>query len=171
VKQRTVKLRTAERQRSRGIAELAVLVRFGDLVVAVAAQRVSRIVMADEVADAPGRATPSIRLGASVLPAWDLGALLGFSEPPAAWLVMTTSDEPNAATIALGTGPCMAVASHEDISALPPGVVSAPSAAILGVFATDVTLRDRGAGHLGLRVDPMHLIGASALAAAQRGEQ
>ena len=171
MKQRSIKLRTAAPQRTRGIAELAVLVRFGELVVAVAAQRVSRIVMADEVVDAPDRATPSVRLGATVLPAWNLGELLGIAEAPAAWLVMTTSDEPNASTIALGTGPCMAVASHDELSALPPGVVSAPAAAVLGVFATDANLRERGAGHLGMRVDPMRLIGASALAIAQRGER
>ena len=171
MKQRSIKLRTAEPQRSHGIGELAVLVRFGTLVVAVAAQRVSRIVMADEVVDAPGRATRCIRIGATVLPAWDLGELLGLSEPPAAWLVMTTSDEPTAGSIALGTGPCLAVASHDELSALPAGVVSAPTAALLGVFATDANLRDRGAGHLGVRVDPLCLIGATALAVAQRGAQ
>lgn len=170
MKQRSVKLRTAERPRSRGIAELAVLVRFGELVVAIAAQRVSRIVMADEAVEVPGRATPCIRLGTQVLPAWDLGELLGLSEPRAAWLVIATSDEPSASTIALSTGPCMAVASHDELSALPPGVVSAPAEAVLGVFATDATLRERGAGHLGVRVDPMRLIGAAALALAERGE-
>jgi hypothetical protein len=168
VKLRTVSTRKPELVRGRAIAELAVMVRFGELVVAVAAERVSRIVMADEAEPVAG-ATPSVRIGGAVLPAWDLGKLLGLVDPPAAWLVMTTSDEPNAPVIALGTGPCVAVASHDGISPLPIGVVSAPLAAVLGVFVTDPALRERGVGSLGVRVDPMRLIGAQALAAARRG--
>jgi hypothetical protein len=42
---------------------------------------------------------------------------------------------------------------------------------VVGVFATDPTLRVRGIGQLGVRVDPLRLIGAAALAAAQRGER
>jgi hypothetical protein len=168
VKLRSVKLRAADWLRSRDISELAVMVRFGELVVAIAAQRVARIVMADEAVAVAGP-TPSVRIGDAVMPAWNLGALLGFAEPPAAWLVMTTSDEASAPSIALGTGPCIAVASHDGISALPAGVVTAPIAAVLGVFVTDAALRDRGVGPLGVRLDPMMLIGLPALAAAQRG--
>jgi hypothetical protein len=168
VKLRTVSARAAALVRDRSISELAVMVRFGELVVAVAAQQVSRIVLAEDAVPAAG-ATPSVRIGDTVLPAWDLGKLLGFTEPPAAWLVMTTSDEPGAPRIALGTGPCVAVASHDGVSPLPPGVVSAPVAAVLGVFVTDAALRERGAGHLGVRIDPMRLIGSTVLAAARRG--
>jgi len=170
VKLRTVRTRPAALQ-NRTISELAVMVRFGDLVVAVAAQRVSRIVMADEVVEVAERELPSVRIGDAVLPAWDLGKLLGFSEPPAAWLVMTTSDEPGAPTIALGTGPCVAVTSHDGVLALPAGVVSAPAAAVVGVFATDAALRDRGLGHLGVRIDPMRLISSSGVPAARFGER
>jgi hypothetical protein len=168
-----MKLRTVaapDRLRGRDISELAVMVRFGDLVVAVAAQRVSRIALADEVVPAPGQAA-SVRIGDVVLPAWDLGKLLGFSEPPAAWLVMTTGDDPGAPRIALGTGPCIAVAAHGGVSPLPPGVVNAPLAAVLGVFVTDAALRERGLGQLGIRVDPMQLIGSPAATAARRGER
>ncbi|HEY0479649.1 MAG TPA: hypothetical protein VGD37_19150 [Kofleriaceae bacterium] len=162
--------RTPARPRNAAISELAVMVQFGELVVAIAAQRVARIVMADEAVPAPG-ATPSVQIGGAVLPAWDLGKLLGFSEPPAAWLIMATGDEPGAPEIAVGTGPCISVSSHHGISPLPPGVIAAPFAAVAGVFATDAVLRERGAGHLGLRVDPLRLIGAPALAAARRGER
>jgi hypothetical protein len=155
---------------SRSITELAVMVRFGDLVVAVAAQRVARIVLADEAVPAP-RDVPSVAIGGAVLPAWDLGKLLGFTEPPAAWLVMTTGDEPTSPQIALGTGPCVAVSSHEGVSPLPAGVVSAPPAAVVGVFATDAALRERGLGPLGVRVDPMRLIGPSVITLAHRGER
>jgi len=168
VKLRSVTTRPAARLRNRDIAELAVMVRFGELVVAVGAQRVSRIVTAEEAVPAPG-AAPSVKIDGAVLPAWNLGALLGLAGPPAAWLVMTTGDEPGAARIALGTGPCIAVASHDAISPLPPGVVGVPTAAVVGVFVTDAALRDRGVGPLGVRIDPMRLIGASALAAARRG--
>jgi len=166
---RTAKSRANERLRSRDISELAVMVRFGDLVVAVAAQRVSRIVRADEAVPATARATPSVQIGDAVLPAWDLGQLLGFSEPPSAWLVMTATDEPGAPRIALGTGPCIAVASHDGVSPLPAGVVSAPPDAVVGVFVTDAALRETGVGQLGVRLDPLRLIGSSALAAAWRG--
>ena len=168
MKLRTVKSRIAAPLRSHSIAELAVLVQFGDLVVAIAAQRVSRIVMAEE-ATAVARVVPSVQIGDAVLPAWDLGKLLGLGSAPVAWLIMTTSDEPGAPEIAIGTGPCIAVATHDAAAPLPAGVVSAPAAAVAGVFVTDPALRERGVGYLGVRVDPMRLIGASALAAARRG--
>jgi hypothetical protein len=168
VKLRTSKSRTAERLRSRDISELAVMVRFGELVVAVAADRVSRIVMADEAVPAQPRSTPCVRIGDAMLPAWNMGTLLGFSDPPVAWLIMTTSSEPSAPEIALGTGPCVAVASHDGVTPLPAGVLSAPPAAVVGVFVTDEALRERGIGPLGVRVDPMRLIGSSMLAAARR---
>ena len=170
MKLRTVTTKPAALQ-TLAIGELAVLVRFGELVVAVAAQRVSRIVLADEAVPASPRATPRVMIGGATLPAWDLGKLLGFAEPPAAWLVVTTGDEPSAPEIALGTGPCIAVSSHDGASPLPAGVVSAPAAAVIGVFETDPALRERGLGRLGVRVDPLRLIGPAALAAAQRGER
>jgi hypothetical protein len=162
--------RIPARPRNAAISELAVMVQFGELVVAIAAQRVARIVMADDAVPSPG-ATPSVRIGGTLLPAWNLGKLLGFSEPPAAWLIMATGDEPGAPEIAVGTGPCIAVSSHDALSLLPPGVIAAPFAAVTGVFATDAALRERGAGHLGVQIDPMRLIGAPALAAARRGER
>lgn len=169
MKLRSVTTRPAE-VRSRGISELAVMVQFGELVVAVAAERVSRIAMADEAVPVAGVA-PRVRIADAVLPAWDLGKLLGLAEPPAAWLVMTTSDEPGAPRIAVATGPCLAVAAHAPVCALPIGVVSAPQTAVTGVFVTDPALRERGLGQLGVRVDPMSLIGASGRAAARRSER
>jgi hypothetical protein len=150
------------------------MVQFDRLVIAVAAQRVARIALTDEVVAVPARAVPSVdsvQIGGAVLPAWDLGKLLGLGGAPAAWLVVMTSDDPAAPRIALGTGPCIAIASHGQISTLPAGVVSAPAAAVEGVFATAAALRERGVGPLGVRVDPMCLIGASALATALRGDR
>jgi hypothetical protein len=170
VKLRTISTRPAELQ-TRAIGDLAVLVQFGRLVVAVAAQRVARIVLAEEAVPAPPRATPRIQIGGTVMPAWDLGKLLGIREPTTAWLVVTTTDQPDAPEIALGTGPCIAVATHASAAPLPGGVVVAPEAAVVGVFATDPALRERGIGELGVRVDPLRLIGPAALAAAQRGER
>jgi hypothetical protein len=152
---------------ARALSELAVLVQFGELIVAVAAQHVSRIVLADDAAvvpDSPG----SVRIGDAVLPAWELGKLLALADAPAAWLILATGDDPGAPRIALGTGPCVAVAPHDEISPLPPGVVSVPPAAVLGVFVTDPALRARGIGPLGVRIDPVRLIGAPAIAAASR---
>lgn len=153
-----------------GISELAVMLQFGDLVVAVAAQRVARIALPDEAVPAAA-ATPSVRIADAVLPAWDLGELLGLEAAPAAWLVMTTGDEPGAPRFALGTGPCLAIAAHGEVSALPGGVVSAPPGAVVGVFATDPALRARGVGPLGIRLDPVRLIGWSVLASPRRGER
>jgi hypothetical protein len=155
---------------ARDISELAVMLQFGDLVVAVAAQRVARIALADEVAPAPG-ATPSVQVGGAVLPAWDLGKLLGLPIDPVAWLVMTTADEPGAPRIALGTGPCLAIAAHGEVWPLPPGVVTAPPGAVAGVFVIDPLLRAPGVGQLGIRIDPIRLIGWSVLAGTRRGEQ
>ena len=167
---RPVQPRAIAPHAARTLSELAVIVRFGELVVALPAQRVSRIAMADEVVTVPG-APASVRIGDAVLPAWELGKLLALAEAPAAWLILTTGDEPNAPRIALGTGPCVAVSAHDEVSPLPPGVVSAPPAAVLGVFVTDPALRQRGLGQLGVRIDPVRLIGPSAIAAARRGER
>jgi hypothetical protein len=169
---RTARTRAAAPLRARNISELAVMVRFGELVVALAADRVSRIALADEAEPASG-AVPSVRLGGVVLPAWNLADLLGLEAPPEAWVIMTTSSEPGAPEIALGTGPCIAIAPHDRVSALPAGVISAPPAAVAGVFVTDPALRERGVGELGVRIDPMQLIGSSALnaIAGRRGER
>ena len=167
---RPVKPRAVAPHAARALAELAVIVRFGELVVALPAQRVSRIAMADEVVAVPG-APASVRIGDAVLPAWELGKLLALAEAPAAWLILTTGDEPDAPRIALGTGPCVAVSAHDEVSPLPPGVVSVPPAAVLGVFVTDPALRKRGLGPLGVRIDPVRLIGPSAINAARRGER
>jgi len=164
---RPVQPRAIAPHAARTLSELAVIVRFGELVVALPAQRVSRIAMADEVVAVPG-APASVRIGDAVLPAWELGKLLALAEAPAAWLILTTGDEPNAPRIALGTGPCVAAAPHDEISPLPPGVVSVPPAAVLGVFVTDPALRARGIGPLGVRIDPVRLIGAPVIAAASR---
>lgn len=169
MKLRGIRTRNPERALGHAISELAVMVRFGEVVVAVAAQRVARIALADEAVRAAG--AHSVRIGDAVLPAWDLGKLLGYSEAPAAWLVMATGDEPNAPKIALATGPCIAISPHGEVSPLPAGVVSASAAAITGVFVTDAALRERGVGQLGVRVDPMRLIGSSELAVALRGER
>ncbi|HET7500283.1 MAG TPA: hypothetical protein VFK02_04745 [Kofleriaceae bacterium] len=168
---RAVTARGPARPVARDISELSVLLQFGELVVAIAAQRVAHIVLADEAVAVAG-AVPSVRVGDAVLPAWELGKLLGLVGPPAAWLVMTTSDEPGAPRIALGTGPCLAIATHAEVSPLPDGVVTAPPAAVTGVFATDPALRARGAGQLAIQIDPMRLIGWSVLAGgARRGER
>jgi hypothetical protein len=168
---RTVKPRARAPLAAHALSELAVIVRFGELVVALPAQHVSRIAMVDEAVAIPG-APARIRIGDAVLPAWELGKLLALTEALAAWLILTTGDEPNAPRIALGTGPCVAVSTHDEVSPLPPGVVSAPPAAVLGVFVTDPALRERGLGQLGVRIDPVRLIGAPAIAAAaRRGER
>jgi len=165
-----IRSRAAAPLARRALSELAVIVRFDALVVALPAQHVSRIAMADEAVPVTGGS--SVRIGDAVLPAWELGKLLALGEPPAAWLILATGDEPNAPRIALGTGPCVAVSAHAEVSPLPPGVVSAPPAAVLGVFVTDPALRERGLGPLGVRIDPVRLIGASAIAAAaRRGER
>lgn len=160
--------RVPARQLVRDISELAVMLRFGELVVAVGAQHVARIALADEAVPVSGT-IPSVRLGDAVLPAWQLGKLLGLTGELAAWLVMTTGDGPGAPRIALGTGPCLAIATHDKVAPLPAGVVTAPPGAVAGVFVTDPALRARGVGALGVRIDPMRLIGWSVLAAARRG--
>lgn len=155
---------------ARDISELSVMLQLGEIVVAIAAQRVARIALADEATPVAG-ASPSVRIGDAVLPAWELGQLLGLAGEPATWLVMTTGDEPGAPRIALGVGPCLAIAAHDDISPLPDGVITAPAGAVTGVFVTDPAMRERGVGELGVRIDPVRLIGWSVLAGARRGER
>jgi len=71
---RPVKPRAVAPHAARALAELAVIVRFDALVVALPAQHVSRIAMADEAVPVTGGS--SVRIGDAVLPAWELGKLL-----------------------------------------------------------------------------------------------
>jgi hypothetical protein len=153
---RGVRTRAPARARVHGIADLAVMVQFDDLVVAIPAQRVARIVLADEATDAAGA---RIRIGDHTLPAYDLAHLLGLGHAPAAYLVLGAHD--GHAEVALASGPCIAIAAHGPLSRLPRGILTDTTGGVLGVFSTDPSLRGRGGGPRGVRVDPRRLIGAA----------
>lgn len=159
---RGIRTRAPESARIHGIADLAVMVQFDDLVVAIPAPRVSRIVLADTVDEAPSTSgRPHILLGAQAMPAYDLGGLLGLGRPPAAYLVLTVDEAYSRTEVALGSGPCIAIAAHGPLSRLPRGILTDATGGVIGVFATDAALRGRGVGPLGVRIDPLRLIGAT----------
>jgi len=91
-----IRSRAAAPLARRALSELAVIVRFDALVVALPAQHVSRIAMADEAVPVTGGS--SVRIGDAVLPAWELGKLLALGEPSAAWLASRDPGEPRPAT-------------------------------------------------------------------------
>lgn len=159
---RGVRTRAPERARVHGIADLAVMVQFDDLVVAIPAQRVSRIVLADTVVEvASAHARPHVQIGPQALPAYDLAHLLGLGHAPAAYLVLNVDEGYQHTEVALGSGPCIAIAAHGPLSRLPRGILTDASGGVIGVFPTDAALRGRGVGPLGVRVDPLRLIGAT----------
>ena len=151
-------------------AVLCVLVRCDRLVVAIPARLVTRLVLDDEVRTTR---TPSgaarVRSGDTELPAWHLGEILGVRSPVAAWLFLAADDGPRPVALALATGPCLAVRPLSAPEPLPHGLFQKHSDAIAGAFRVDSALRGRGAGIVGLWIDPVRLIGASTLAGAAAG--
>jgi len=174
---------------------LCVLVRLDRLLVAIPAEMVQRLVLAAEVVvvgstggeaeGGPMAASGELRVrsGATYLPAWELGRLLGIEVATEAWIFLAAmSGEPDAdgaghrtpraaggaGLIALGTGPCLAVRRMPAPAPLPPGLFRAGGPAMIGTFAVDEGLRQRGLGVAGLMLDPVALVGAATVAAAVR---
>jgi hypothetical protein len=148
-------------------AVLCVLVRCHTLVVAVPARLVLRMALADEVATTrASNGALLARSGDAVLPAWDLGALLGLSSPTAAWLFLSVDGGAQPVSLALATGRCLAVRPLPAPTPLPSGLFKKHSDAVVGAFRVDDTLRSQGAGIVGVWLDPLRLLGATAITTA-----
>jgi len=161
---KVVPLRGKE-QAARRAGVLCVLVRIDTLIVAVPADKVTRITLADETVRTP---TPNgglkVRNGDLEVPGWDMCRLLGFQVPITAWLFLAAGGgrEP----FALGTGPCVAVRPLPPPEPLPFGLFKRAADAMVGAFRVDAGLCDRGAGIAGIWLDPSRLVATAPAAGA-----
>jgi hypothetical protein len=123
---------------ARPAGELHVFFACHELVCAVPAQRVGRLLLDEEVA-APltGAGWPTVIIDDVVHPVWDLGELLGRPALRHAWVTVRTEVGGHAMTVALRTGPCLVVRPLAERRPAPPSAHVARSAAFPYVFRTE----------------------------------
>jgi hypothetical protein len=145
---------------------LCALVRCGHLAIAIPADLVIFIALADEVqvVDVGDR----LRVSASGLVAagWNLADLLEIEAEITTWMFLKAGST----TIALGCGACMTVEKLVDPDPLPRGLFRAGRDAIIGAFRVDDALLQAGCGLAGIWLDVPRLIGVDAIDAAAREE-
>ena len=148
------------------VRELGVVVRAHDLVVAIPARHVVRLVLPDEITvlreGAPGLVEAE---GGETFAAWDLGEILGRESLDAAW-VLARVPRPGAADlkIALRTGACVVVETLPDALALPSALLATRARAFPAAFPARA---NHGGALYGLVLDlPRLLSPAEVLACA-----
>jgi len=153
--------------------ELCVVISCHQLVCALPARTIERLVLPDEVTIlAPDPETPRTHswdialVGEERYAACNLGALLAVPPLEAAWVLLRVRHKGGLVPIALQTGPCLIVQKLGAGVPLPSGAFRARSGAITSVFPTTL-LANRGvAADVGLWLDPSHLWVESELDAA-----
>jgi hypothetical protein len=118
---------------------LALIALCGDLVVAIDAMAVREIRRADEtsvrfVDGGPALLALDGELGPEVVPAWDLGDLLGIEAEPLAWAIVELPGLGR--QIALGLGRCVTVESLPVCRAIPRAIFASRPHAIAAGFST-----------------------------------
>lgn len=149
---------------------LCALVRCGSLAVAMPADAVTFIAMAEDVTVTADAGVLRVKAGDLVVPAWELSGLLGLDAPTTTWVFLKTSVTSGSTAVALGCGPCLTIQKLVDPDPLPRGVFRAGNDAIIGAFRVDAGLLEIGCGILGIWIDPARLIGGDAVTAAMREE-
>lgn len=142
--------------------ELSVIVRAGDLCVALPAARVARLILADDLPVMRDGAPGLVEVAGAPYASWDLGELLGVGKLSAAWVLLAVPASGSDLRVALRTGPCVAVVPMPRWSAVPPRAFVARPRALGRVFS----MRELGGTGIGLAVDPVHLFVRHELEAA-----
>ncbi len=138
-------------------SELAVACRLHQLVVAIPARWVSRLVLPHEVrnlrepVDEPAGLPAVVECAGVAHAAWDLGLLLGEPEVSGAWFLMRIPHRGKILALALRTGECLAVAATPKAFELPPRAFERRPLAIGRAFTGQLA---RGGG---LILDVSHL--------------
>jgi len=164
----------SERPRTRPTAirrdeELCVVLACHDLVCALPARWVDRLVLPAEVASVATSADAAVALvlaGERQLAAWNLGTLLGLPPLGTAWVLLRIPFRGSELPIALHTGACLVVQPLPPALALPPGAFRARPHAISGAFASTRVRGRAPASPVGLWIDPSRLFTDDELAAA-----
>jgi hypothetical protein len=146
---------------------LRVFVQCQPWVLALAAERVERLLLPEEVyldrgdgVDAAA-ALGVVRVGSAAYPAWDLGLLLGLGPQREAWTLLTVPAPSGLLPLALRTGACLsALALAADaLHFLPPALSRERPGLVTGAFATTpLRLAGRRVGPIGLALDVAKLL-------------
>jgi hypothetical protein len=156
-------------ERAEAARTLCAIVRCGSIAVAIPAEEVALIALAEDASVEQRAGGLRITVGALAAPGWSLADLLELDAPVSSWLFLRSPGDPTA-LVALGCGECLTVQKLADPDALPRGVFRAGASAIerargiIGAFRVEDALQQRGCGIAGIWVDPVRLI------AAARGE-
>jgi hypothetical protein len=142
--------------------ELSVVVRAGDLLVALPAVRVARLILADELPVLRDGAPGLVEVAGAPYASWDLGELLGVGKLSAAWVLLGVPAAGTEVRVALRTGPCVAVVPMPRWSAVPQRAFVARPRAMGRVFS----MRELGGAGIGLALDPSLLFARHELEAA-----
>jgi hypothetical protein len=146
---------------------LRVFVHCAPWVLALPAERVERLLLADEVyldrgdcVDAAA-ALGIVRIGRAAYPAWDLGLLLGMPPQREAWMLLAVPFSSGTVPLALRTGACLSAAAlpASALKALPPALYRDRPGLVTSAFATALLrLGGRSVGPIGLVLEPGRLL-------------
>jgi hypothetical protein len=146
---------------------LAVLVRCRHLLCALPAAGVRRLLLADEVERETAGGVPCVRANGARFAVWELGALLGVPQPPAAFILLDVRRGSTAVPVALATGPCLAVQELVRGAVLPGPLFRERRAAFAGVFPVERARVPVGDAAFGLWIEPAALLSPEELTAAE----
>ena len=149
------------------VSELALLVRAGTHLFAIAASRVGRIVLADEIEAAVRRPDGSgrVQIGGRWYGTCGLGELFGVRAPSGALVLIELEAD---LSIALQVGACLQVATTPPLTEVPPGLIRGRGAGIVGAFASAGVGATHAIAPFGLMIDPAGLLTADERAALRR---
>jgi hypothetical protein len=154
--------RRQARERIEVAQTLCAIVRCGSLAVAIPADIVTFIALAQDTTVAPHPRGLHVRAGDLGAPGWLLPELLGIEGITTSWLFLRST--PRIGVAAIGCGECITVQKLPDPDPLPRGVLRAEGGAIIGAFRVDDAIVQRGCGIVGVWIDPERLIAAEVTA-------
>jgi hypothetical protein len=145
---------------AREARELCVVLSCHELVCALPAARVERLVLPGEVSllgrpadPAEGRGWQLVQVGEQLYAGCDLGTQLGLAPVEAAWVLLRAEHRGASLPIALATGPCLVVQPLAAGAALPAAAFRARAGAVAALFPTALLESRADLVEVGLRLD------------------
>ena len=151
--------------------DLCVVLACHQLVCAVPARWIERLVRPEEVASIAAPASPDrhrpplVLVGERHFAGYNLGTLLGLAPLDGAWLLMRVPHKQDEIPIALHTGTCLVVQHLAPGVAFPGGVFRARAGAIVSAFPAR-SIKGRVAAEIAFWLDPARLWSDDELAGA-----
>ena len=131
--------------------ELSIMVRLHEVVAAIPARWITRLVLPTEVEPLTEGAPSVVKCADVRYAAWDLGSMLEEAPLSGAWLLMRVPHRGRFISIALRTGECFAVAPAPKAVSIPPRALRRREKALGRAFTS------AGGAGCGLVVDVSHL--------------